>query len=779
MKNITYRTSLTIASAITAASQFFITPFVSAQSALEEIVITAQKRAENMQDVPISVNAVTADKLNKAGIEKIEDLYLYVPNLQHVQTGVSTQLYVRGVGNGINEGFEQSVGQYVDGIYYGRMQLIRAPFLDLEMVETLRGPQGVLFGKNSIAGAINMTTAKPTDSFEGSIALGYKPEYQGKETTLVLSGPVTETLQARLVYRNLSEEGYVKNTFLDEDGPQIDEEALRVSLLWDVSSELTAQLKVEKDTFETKGRNIEIVRDDAIAGGTFSDTVQSAPFYNPGVNATHLRANEFIADSQLDYQRQSNLEEFSDNELFNATLNLDYALGDHTLTFISGWVSYEFEELCDCDFNASDALRLPREEEYDQYSFEIRMTSPTQQAVSWIGGLYYQRNDIDFDDAIIIGDWVLGTPLTAFTLSGAHRSYQSSSDTWAAFGQATWAVNDAFRLTVGGRYSVEHKDGSRVVDVLSSDGSPAPTALAMGWQAALGVYSEQGTGHSVKGDRTENVFTPVVSAQYDLTDNTMLYASYSSGFKAGGYDVRANTPDSFEFEEEEADAFELGLKSSLFDGLGELSTALFYTDYKNLQTSQYDGRVGVVVSNAKRSVVQGVEIESRFLLAEGLTLNLSAAYLDFEYKDYTNGNCYNQQVPDGDVVNGVALCDYTGKTSPYAANKSGTLSLDYERSISNNLVYRTTLDINYLGESDTHTNLDPLLRQSAYTLVNLRAEISGENWNLGIAGKNIFGKEYLTYSGNVALSASVLGTNTFYGVSGKPRTLEIQGAYRF
>jgi len=190
----------------------FAAPGTFAQSnslAIEEIVVTAQKREQSLQDVPISVSVVTGEKLVEAGIDNLDDLALYVPNFSKSETGIGPVLQIRGIATGNNPGFEQSVVMYMDDIALGRGSLARMPFMDLERVEVLRGPQNVLFGKNSIAGAISMITAKPTDELEGSVSIRYGSEYEDGEVIGVLSGPLTETLRGRLAIRGAERGGYL------------------------------------------------------------------------------------------------------------------------------------------------------------------------------------------------------------------------------------------------------------------------------------------------------------------------------------------------------------------------------------------------------------------------------------------------------------------------------------------------------------------------------------------------------------------------------------------
>ena len=181
---------------------------------LEEVLVTAQLREQSVQDVPVSVSAVSGEKLLSAGINKIEDLQAYIPNLTMTETGIGTSLYIRGIGSGVNQGFEQSVGMYVDGIYYGRAQLARAPFLDLARVEVLRGPQNILYGKNSVAGAISIVTQRPTQEFEGSVRALYEPEFDERVLDLTLSGPISDVLAYRFTGRVREYGGFIENLTL-------------------------------------------------------------------------------------------------------------------------------------------------------------------------------------------------------------------------------------------------------------------------------------------------------------------------------------------------------------------------------------------------------------------------------------------------------------------------------------------------------------------------------------------------------------------------------------
>lgn len=749
---------------------------------LEEIIVTAQKRQETLQDVPISVAVIGANELNDAGLDKIEDIQAYVPNLQMTESGISTQMYVRGIGTGNNQGFEQSVGQYVDGVYYGRQQLIRAPFFDLERVEVLRGPQGVLFGKNTIAGALNMTTARPTDEFSGLVSVE-GGDFGILDGQLAVSGPFSDTVRGRLAVRYYEEDGYFKNVFRGRDETQREDVGIRGTLEWDATDDLILSLKIESNQFDAVGRSISILQDD----------VSIAPFPTAGLNFDQIFTNvlgqpDRVGDPVIDYNRRADAAEFSNNDLTNITFTADYGWGENDLTLVTGFVEYDILETCDCDFIAGSIFGTLANEEYEQFSQEIRLASPTGDNVEWIVGAFYQTGDLDYQDNIIIPpDTVLqflaGGALAPVTDTSVHRDYFADSDLWAAFGQFTWNVSDTFRLSLGGRYTQEDKSASRELNVWDnatqtvSVNPVAPLVFA----GAFAIQTEQTTGHSLVGSVDESIFTPSGSFQWDLSPETMIYGSISTGFKAGGFDARANNIGSWEFQEEEALAYELGLKSSFWDGRAEINVAAYFTDYDDLQIAQFDGVLGFNVGNAAKTEVSGLEIDGRVLLTDGLTLRYGFGFLDHEFKDFQNGNCYNRQTPDGVIgPQGNQLCDYTGFAGQYTPEFTSSLVFDYERPIGQgDTVFTFLLAHNYTSEQNVHVNLDPLYEIDGYSLVDARVGIRTDRWSVALLGKNLLDEDIVTYAGNTPLSGSTFGTNTFYGFVSAPQTITLQGTLEF
>lgn len=764
---------------------------------LDEVIVTAQKRVESLQDVPISVTSVSAEKMAEAGIDRIEDLAVYVPNLSMAENGIGTSIYLRGIGSGINQGFEQSTGMYVDGIYHGRAQLSRAPFLDLARVEVLRGPQPILFGKNSISGAISMVTATPGDEFEGSVTALYEADHDEIESQLVLSGPISDTVGARLAVRYRELGGYMENAHLGRDEADREELAIRGTLTWDATENLNLTLKAETGSFDVTGRDIEIIDDfpsvNPAFGGLNYSQIQSLVFGQPSE----------VLNVEQDFKRSSN-GDHSNNDTDNVTLKVDYAIGDHTFTSVSGYLSYEYDEHCDCDFSAASVLTVPLQEEYDQFSQELRLTSPGGETLDYIVGLFYQTNDLNFDEVIgIPSDSILIPAVngripgggTAIASTGATRAFTQDSDIWAVFAQATWNINEQWRLTVGGRYTAEDKEGTRQIVLRNLDGSVVsdPTQAFLASAVYGGLFNLQLVDHDLTGSRDESSFTPQLTLQYDWSDSTMVYGTASTGFKSGGYDARGNvvpgttnplvadpTKGSWEYEDEEATSFEIGSKSRLGGGVAELNTALFFTTYDDLQVSIFDGRLGFLVDNAAEAEITGVEIDGRWAMSENLTLSGSLAWIDFEFTDFANGQCNFLEVQSG-ACSADGTISYKGRTNQYVADWSGTLSGDYSIPLGTALEARATLDLVYSDDYHTSQNLDPTVIQDSYWLANARVSLGSVDgkWEVAILGRNLTDEGVVSYANNVPLSSSTFGVLSHFAFVNRPRSVALQGTYRF
>ena len=769
---------------------------------LEEVIITAQKREESLQDVPISVSAIAGEKLTEAGVVRLDDLKAYVPNLQVTETGIANNFYIRGIGSGLNQGFEQSVSQYADGIYRGRGHQSRMPFLDLQRVEVLRGPQPILFGKNAIAGAVNLISAKPGNEFEGMVRALYESETGEQAADVILSGPFSETFGARLAVRTRETDGYSENLTLARDEPSRDELGGRLTFRWEPNDRFDATLKVEGGTFDVVGRQVEVFGEQGAAPTLRpSATVPAGVTVNPlpgtaGLTYGQILRNVFAQDigvlnNTIDHKRSAN-GDFSNLDNEEVALTMNFAIGDLTLTSITGYSAYDLDEGCDCDFTGANVFTAGITEKFDQQSQELRLTSPVGDKFSWIAGVFYQKYDLTETDyvyfpanstVVTVINLNPGLPMGAGTLFGNTanpRVFAQDSKLFAAFAQGTWSVTDTFRVTAGGRWSTEDKSGSRVARITAGLGGPdaAPGLIDVLYLNLLGVQR-----HSVSGSRAEDKFSPLINLQYDFGGNSMAYLSWAKGNKSGGYDARSNRAPpfgTFEYAPEEATAYELGIKTNV-SSAAQINAAIFFTDYKDLQTSAFDGRLGFNVGNGTAQV-KGVEIEGRWQATERLYLAGSAAYLDFEWKRY-NGQCYFGAPATlfTTAPRPLGNCVYDGFVNQLAPKVTGVVSADYSWPIGDSLKLNTILDLMYSSSYLTSLTLDPGTRQDSYTKLNARVSLGSASgkWQLALVGRNLTDEEVVSYSGDVPLSGSIFAARSYYGFVDPPRTLAVEGTLRF
>ena len=794
---------------------------VNAQSLiLEEVVVTAQKRSESLRDVPISVSAMSGDRMREAQITNLESLTTFVPNFSMNQSGISNNITIRGVSSGINPGFEQSVGMYVDEIYYGRGQLARSPLFDLERIEVLRGPQPILFGKNAIAGAVNIVTAKPSDEFEGFVTALYETEEETQDYRMAVSGPITDTLSGRLSLLYRETEGVYTNTFTGENDKYEEETVVRGQLRWQPSDTFSANLKVEHAEFDDRGRNVEldqsILREDLSPGQGLDYVSALNNFVALGNNV--LGFDPAIPysgeDGQLNRVRGGN-SDFHTNESDAVVLNMNWDLGGFTLSSVTGYLDYEYTQDCDCDFNSSLIFQAIGNEAFDQFSQEIRLTSPGGDTVDYVVGAYYQTNKLNFNDAIDVPQASLLRLLNpAFSDIRTRRFADQESDTWAVFAQFTWNVSDDLRVIVGGRYTEEDKEATKrqqhfagpvgsEVGFPATDPSGATPNVLWALNPLFGAFNIE-PYDQIRGDRQESQFTPQVTLQYDLGEDTMVYASYVEGFKAGGFDIRSNGhPDPavvnaqnlgrgldirgvFEFDDEQATSYELGVKSAIGQA-AEINVAAFFTEYQDLQTSQFDGVLGFNVANAGEAEIKGIEADGRWLVSEGLTLSATFAYLDFEYTDFPNNQVYFGMTADvfgeANLVNADGVTyDATGKRKEYTPEYSGGVSVEWVVPVGGYQL-RSVYDVNYSDSYIFNPTLDPRSVQGSFVTHNLRIGVGPADgtWEVAFVGKNLSDEDIVTFGGEAPLAGSLTGGTgmAYYKFLDRPATYALQGTYRF
>lgn len=730
---------------------------------LDEIIVTAQKRAEGLSDVPISIAAVSGKQIEAYGQNDLETVSSSIPNLKITQTAIANRIAIRGIASGDNKGFEQSVAMFVDGIYYGRDQLSRMPLVDLQRIEVLRGPQPTLFGKNAIAGAVNVVSRRPTADFEGSVSALYEFEHKEAKITGVLSGPLSETVGARVVgyYRDM--DGYFFNTRQNRHEPNLREIFVRGIVQFEGDGPLSADLKLEYADFKTKG--------------------QPREAFGPIGTYNAIFAGPLFVDTTEDYVRADGGYQ-SRNKIFNAVLNAKLEVGDHELTSVTGFLDYDTKETVDVDFVAPAFLDGTRQtEDYRQFSQELRIASPGDQTFDYIAGVYYQNTKLGVTDQVRFNPIFLGfgPPFNAIGDTTNDRLYSQKSDLISVFAQGVFSLSDALRFTAGARFNHEKKSGSRVLTVNRGPLNTFAPAIVIGTFRALNIEA-----HGISGELSEDSFNPMANIQFDVTDDLMLYASFARGTKAGGFDVRSNSlptsttvarPGAFQFEDERADNLEAGLKYKTRSLAFNLS--VYRTKYKDLQTNVFDGTLNFNVRNAAAARTQGVEADLRWAVDEHFTLSGAVAYLDFEFSNFTQGQCFFRQVPD--VTGG--FCNYTGKRNNLTPKWSGNLNGDFSHDLNDTLKLGVNLNADFSSSYIAAANLDPNTRQAGYVKMGARLSLGHveDKWSIALIGRNLT-NERIKQTASALPLATTITRNTgvaYNAIYDRPRNIALAFDLKF
>ncbi|MEM7280221.1 MAG: TonB-dependent receptor [Pseudomonadota bacterium] len=483
-------------------SVFVAVPVLAQQAAnstrvLDEIVVTAQKREESLQDVPISITAVSGETLENNGVIGFQALGERSPNLrvQVADGGPANLIGIRGITSGFNRGFEQSVGVVVDGVYSARGEFFRTGLLDVERVEVLRGPQGTLFGKNATAGLINVVTAAPTDELEFSLRTrAGTDELRG--ATAVISGPITDRLRARFAYQHFYQDAYFENTGGGVDGGATESNNLRLKIEAEPTDNLTIGLTYERMQKNVNGSSQQLLLIDSGPNVGFFGFNPAANPYDPGnggagfiplfgvSSSEYFPAFDSSVETIVDDIQSSNLDAFFDTTSDNVRLRADWTLGDYTVTYVGGLIDLTDQNQFDPDFSANPYLIGPANVESEQVTHELRIQSQASDRFNWTAGLYkFDADTTNNTPAFVFvpnvfpfpagpvapGVPPLPNPDYQSYVNGVGRfgiretGFEQEADAWAIFAQGTFEVTDNFRITVGGRYTDETKTSDQFI----------------------------------------------------------------------------------------------------------------------------------------------------------------------------------------------------------------------------------------------------------------------------------------------------------------------------
>ncbi|MFT6311297.1 MAG: outer membrane receptor protein involved in Fe transport, partial [Porticoccus sp.] len=430
------------------ASSFSSIAFSQNDLTLEEVMVTAQKRSQSLQDVPLAITALDGLTLRQNNITTLAEISNYVPNFQQTRSGISNVILIRGTGSGANNGFEQSVGTFRDGVYMGRARQTIMPLYDLARVEVVKGPQTILFGKNTIAGAVSIISAAPTDEFEGYVSAAIS-SFDGYKAEAVVSGSLGDTTRGRIALRKDHTDGWLHNDFFDQNVPEVDNYAARGKFEWDLNENITMGLMAERTLRQSAGTDTELISANALSspnGGIPPqiDGVESNFNYHSNIgNVAPL--NEGITEVEVD--------------IYNTLLRFDVSLGEYSVTSITGFTGFTYDAKADLDSSPKNIIgAIGSKESYDQLSQEFQFKSPLGQTFEYITGIYLQTSTFENDTDVGIQLSTLSPAIPTFVDGLRIGRDKQTTDTISAFASGTWNIEDNFRIKAGVRYTYEKKD---------------------------------------------------------------------------------------------------------------------------------------------------------------------------------------------------------------------------------------------------------------------------------------------------------------------------------
>lgn len=655
--------------------------------ALEEVVVTAQRRVEMVTDVPIAMTVVSGEDLARAGIDSSRELGLVVPGLHLTEQGSFAQPKIRGVGTSIvGPGADGNVAIYVDGVYQPSQSAALFDFVDVASIEVLKGPQGSLYGRNATGGAIVVSTAPPSFNVEGSLGVTYA-RFDESRISAYVTGPLTETVAASIAFMRRSDEGYTKNVVSGKQTSRVSTTSVRGKVLWEPTDDLSATLSARFiDQEDNVALSYAPINGINIAG----DTVASAL----GQSDTSKISLDFDPVAEV--------------EGGGLTLNLDYETAwGGTLTSITSYSSLNQPFGTDVDGTEVPILGISSTFDQETWIQElIYATDLADWATLTTGATYY------YDESSTVGDQYVG--------GMARPQLIGSVDTtaYAVYGEVTVNATDRIALIFGGRYSEEKKE-------------------------ALGRVGA-GTAPVVDDSETWYAFTPRASVRYDINQDSSVYFTYSEGFKSGIYNITGM--DSTPVEPEEIKSYEIGYK--LNAGRVQLSTSVFYYDYTDIQVYAIDNSsVGAGVSrisNAASAKIQGVDGEFTARLTEEWLLKGGFAYTDTEYEDYVNALVYTPA--PGNRGNIGVFRDVSGNELERTPKFTSFATLAYSAPIATGTVgaaITASYNSGYYWDAGNYDRLE----QDAFTVVN--AEVSwtspSDKYTVTLFGTNLLDEEYYAF----------------------------------
>lgn len=681
---------------------------------LEEIVVVAQKREAPLRGVPLSVSVLSGADIETSGVTDVFDVATLIPSLDVRQnTGpLNTSFRIRRIGNEPNiVNFEPAVGLFMDGAFRTRTGTGSGDLFDIEQIEVLRGPQTTLYGKNTTAGVVSILTRQPTTALDiyAEVTGGIIEGAEDAAMTRIegaIGGPLSNTFRARLSGAWFDHDETMVNLFNGRDSQDMRRYGYRAQLVYAPSTRFESR-------FIVGGQRI----DSARAG----DIIMDEGLAIAGINAAFgVPCPEHPIDERLFCANKPSVYDLDSDDL---TLTIRYEGDSYRITSVSSFEQFKMRRDFDVDQLNIDLADATDRQHSRSLSQELRINSTADSLLSWMAGVFIYTNDFERGDpqlpTFVLGpaaaliEFAPGMPLGQPGDSGFVWS-QSETDHVSAFANVTWPIGEKFELTTGARWQREDKQTN--IDNSADHTRPTIITLRLVPEAANANLS-----------RDTNALSWELIGKYRWNDDVMSYLTIARGFKSGGFNGGFGTtlPEDREFGDERVTSVEFGTKAMLLDGRARLSASVFDARYDDFQSAGWIS-LRYLVNNAEEVTVSGFEVDAQAALTDTLSGSLAASWANAEYDLYTGGACHFGRDPDN--ADGTA-CVLTGRTLPFAPRLRTATTVDYERPVHPGTLFGR-LEWAWVDDHNTSASLDPRHTQGSYSVVNLRAGLRFEPFEL-------------------------------------------------
>ena len=680
-----------------------------------DIIVTAQKRAENVQDVPIAITAVTSEQLNAAGVASTSDLTMVAPSLNVGSNAGYFLPRLRGVGNPtFGPGIENAVATFVDGVYVAAVPGTLLSLNSVERVEILKGPQGTLFGRNATGGVINVISKEPKAGFSGNADVSYA-NYDTWTGNFYVTGGSDRFAADLAVRASTQGNGYGKLLPGGKDVNKVDSDiAARASFVFKPGDRTAIHFAV--DYADRRGDV-----------PSFRHATNELPLFGPPATGGPW-------DTNNDFRSKVDLK-----NSYGLTLRLNQDLGNVDFVSITGYRNVKFDLNFDYDLTPTPALNFTGNLNDKSFSQEFQFLSNNDSPLRWVAGLYYFWDKAGWFSEIVQAGPAIQPPF--FTTNVITNSFQKTRS-MAAFGQATYNFGQGTSLTLGLRYTDDRRSVKGDTSAIVVGGIP------------IGVIQ------AGDASKTFRKLTWRVSLDHQFSRDIMAYASYNRGFKSGGFNATLLTDPPY--DPEVLDAYEVGLKSELFDRRLRMNLAAFYYDYSNIQVRYFPPTGQIGVKNGASAKIYGLELDATALLTDRFRITGGLTWLDPHFGKFPNADSF---VPTGVGGNTQIKVDATGNQIPFASKFTATLGGQYRAPL---LGGELTADVNALYNSGFFTEVDEQRRQGDYVLLNASLAWVAPNkaYSVSVWGKNLTNEAVLlSEDGAVHATAVSYQPPRTYGVT--------------